>query len=986
MAIAVKLLGTPQALQAGEWQVLPADKRSCLLAYLAFCNDWVGREHVAALFWPDVPDSQARRNLRQLISRTRKLVLAEEFQVEPEQMRWLVETDVARFRQAVGQQDWEGAATCYRGHLCEGLPEAGEGFESWLELERENLQVAWREAVLKRAGELEAERRYPEAADALQRLLSHDTLAEDVLQHYLRCAYLAGRREAALSAFDAFADNLREELDLEPLEETRDLAASIRLAEPLSLDVETEAEPVRVPVAILRPQQFVGREDALQQALTTPSSVVMLSGEAGVGKTRLMEVLAPKAPILRCQEGLQNVPYHPVQGLVRGAGMPAVPPLGSYLEDLARLVPDIAPNITPGPADPHTAKPRLLEALARYLEGIVSEHKGERFQLTFEDLQWADPATLELLVFLSARGTLRLVGSYRDHETTPKLREALQSVRATTLKLEPLDEQAVQALLADLIGQERGPPVFSRWLHHTTGGNPMFLLEILKSMFESGDLWAEGSGWRTSLDDITHDYSEFTPPPVVTDVIQRRLADLPSEVKRVLETAAVVGEGFNPELLGSVSRLSSWVTLEALEEAEARGVVRGERFAHDLIRKSLYHGLSQMRRRLLHAAVADALSGLPETDPAVLAEHWLDAQQPQKAIESWQAGAQLRRERGLYAEAAMLLERALEYASDSETSRRLRVLLGSLYKEMGRHRDAEAMVSDLLGLIDDPPTRAAAHEIQAGNLFYQGKLTEAKTVADAGLAIARTSGDVSLSRRLLVTKAMLLHSVGEHLEALALLEPMVVSARKKAPDLALSQQLSHVAAIYDMLGRHEEALPLHLEALTLAERIGARYAQVDAALNLLYCYMDLGRTEQGITPAEEALELGRYEGTDTLRNNLAAALADLGRLEEATSHYQTLTEESSDPTLLCIAWSRLADLYERVGCSDEVQPALERGIDFAHQTEFAVAQVRAVINTLRLGSSEQTTKIQPLLQQLQPETLPTNLRTELESALASLSA
>lgn len=981
VAIVVQLLGQ---FQAGD-RTLPADKRGCLLAHLAYDGRWLTRDQVAFLFWPDTDEQSARRNLRQLLSRVKSLPSTETVEIEPTRLRWRVDTDIARFRQAVARREWEEAVALYRGELLAGFAADGaDGFGAWLELERENLRSTFRQAVLGAAQQLEAAGASLEAAHRLRPLLDGDELAEDALQAYLRNAYLAGQRDLALAAYRQFSDRLLEELGLEPLPETQQLADTISAAAPLRLPARGAARTTAVPLSIRKPPRLVGRDETCHEALAAPGPVVLLAGEAGVGKTRLLEALAPHAPRVSCLEGLQAVPYRPLLTLIqeltdRGV---ALPDLGAYLPDLARLLPEVAPGVTPGPAEPTTAKARLLEALSRYFEGVCAG--GGAFDLAFDDLQWADDGTLELLALLGARGRLRILGAFRRFERTAALDRALSGLSSSgslnVLDLEPLAEGDLRELLAQLIGSGSGPPAFSRWLHERSGGNPMFALETLRSLFESGTLQSGREGWHTDIDAVTRDYSEIDTPAAIADVVRRRVSHLSAETARTLQAAAVVRAGFTPRLLAQVVGLSEWAVLDALEEAEAGGLVEGDRFRHDLLRQSIYQAVPAVRRRLLHGRVAEALADAGE--PLEVAEHWLAAGEAARACELWREAAAQLRDQGLVQEAIAILRRALEHAPEQAVAWSLESLLAGLHANAGDIGAAEALATDILAGCDTPRLRAAALEVISGCYLKQGRLEDAERVAREAIGVARAAGEVRLVQSISAHLASALVYTGRLDEAQAIIEPIVADLRERGPELDYLIQLDNLAVIYDNTGRSEEALPLHLETLAGVKRLGARFRQVDIALNLLACLIDLGRPEEGLAAAEEALQLGSYEATEMLRNNLARALMDLGRYDEAARHFEVQTRESQDPTLLAIAWARLARIYARLGRERELREALEEALSVATRTEYDLGRAAAVISLLTLGTPEQREAAAQLAERIDRNALVASLRAELERALA----
>jgi predicted ATPase len=241
--------------------------------------------------------------------------------------------------------------------------------------------------------------------------------------------------------------------------------------------------------------------------------------------------------LLRCREGLESLPFYPVLEYLK-TRLEQLPELGPYREDLARLLPEVWPGYTPSPAEPLSAKARLLEALARALQ--------TQDRLIFDDLQWADEGTLELLLYLRNQDK-GIIGAYRTQEASSALNKTLEVLRSNTLEeiiLSPLATASLQSLLGDLMRNQQGPPVFSTWLHDKTGGNPFFALETIKALFETGVLRAEDGDWHSDLDNLSKDYSELVVPPKVAELVQRRVSRLSEASLRLVQAASVVDEGF----------------------------------------------------------------------------------------------------------------------------------------------------------------------------------------------------------------------------------------------------------------------------------------------------------------------------------------------------------------------------------------------------------------------------------------------------------
>ena len=297
----LRLLGKARVFDGSTWLEAPLDKRFALLAYLACAEDWVDRGALAFLFWPDTSDARAKRNLRNIIFRTKALPFASGLQTIAGALRWQVDSDVHRFHHAVLREDWEKAAELHGGELLQGLNlDDSPEFTAWLELERKRLRESWRRVAAQRAARLEQCGLHQQAAELAKSLSDSDELDEEALQTFVRNAFLGGRREAALAAYHGFARKLQQEFGLEPLPATQELINSLRrgtgeIAAPTPSDGAPHT-PRRAPRKQLgsfpaENTSFVGREREVAEiidAVTRPECrLLTLVGPGGIGKTRL---------------------------------------------------------------------------------------------------------------------------------------------------------------------------------------------------------------------------------------------------------------------------------------------------------------------------------------------------------------------------------------------------------------------------------------------------------------------------------------------------------------------------------------------------------------------------------------------------------------------------------------------------------------------------------------------------------------------------
>ncbi len=298
MQAQLELLGGPRLLLDGIKQDLSINRSLLLASYLAFQADWVSRDEILTVFWPQATEVKARQSLRALIYQCKKMPYAFAFAFEDQQMRWLGQTDISAFQEAISKGQWQKAVELYSGAFLEKVQsDDSSAFNSWLEQTRDELLSAWRNGALLVAKEDIALARYNPAINLLEAVLYSDFLAEDVVQLSMRAYALAGQKEKALKTFEVFRKSLLKELELEPVEATLELAEKIRtgLLEP-SVKLADIPGPTqeRLSQASFLPQAltpFVGRTLELlelSQLLKQENTrLITLLGPGGIGKSRL---------------------------------------------------------------------------------------------------------------------------------------------------------------------------------------------------------------------------------------------------------------------------------------------------------------------------------------------------------------------------------------------------------------------------------------------------------------------------------------------------------------------------------------------------------------------------------------------------------------------------------------------------------------------------------------------------------------------------
>lgn len=658
MLLRARLLGTFTVWDAQDSPLdLGSPTTRALLAYLLLNYETViDRRRLAFIFWPRVTESAARRNLRQYLHHLRQvllpidekgvLILADgnTLRLNPEIPIWL---DVAEFqrltRPEATVEELQQALELYRGDLLEDL------YEEWCESPRQQFHQRYLNALertidlLQRNGDLEGALQYAHL------WVSREPFDEGARRRLILLYALKGDRARAIAEYQSLVRFLEEELGAEPMAETQELFQALLSGDP-RLPVEEERTPAppsprsRRPIPPPSPIPLVDREQELarlealyQQATQGRGQLLLLAGEAGIGKTRLVQEFLsrhPQAPLLYsvCYELESMLPFAPLRqalnehpllqrALLRSKTNPPgwVTALFSFLPEVARLFPYL-----PHPAESSVAA--LREALTQLLLAMVAEVK-EPLHLILDDLHWADMPTWEWLASLARHITdvpLLVFGLYRS-EDLPGDRLALlnllkRSPLVLSWELAPLSPQDTMRLASHLFAAQQLDSIFWERLYQETEGNPFFIIEAAHALQESGP--AE----RMPLLSAS-----------VHQVIQARLERLSPASREALGAAAAFGRPFSLALLHSLLERPRPELVAEIENWVQRGLVQESRqgydFRHDKIRQVAYSSLSRARREYLHGRIAELLeNSLPPPDAATLAYHYARSDRPLQAL------------------------------------------------------------------------------------------------------------------------------------------------------------------------------------------------------------------------------------------------------------------------------------------------------------------------------------------------------------------
>lgn len=664
-----------------------------LLAFLLMKRgSSLSRSRLAYQFWPDSTEKQALTNFRHLLHGLRKVLPDADAFIEAnaKTIEWraddAVELDVDAFEEAeaaariackrgdlaLASAQFERAIALYKGDLLPGH------YDEWVSEAREGLRQRYAETLQSAVTCFEGKRDYAEAIRFCQRLRQFEPTREKTYATLMRLYSLSGDRAKALQVYRDCETVLRKELDVSACERTKELYRKLLTEEPLENEAKATAGAGLEPELLLqgRREEWSRLRAAWANALSGQAQLVVLIGEAGIGKSRLAEELyvsLARQGVAACRtrsysaEG--RLAYAPVCQWLRS---PVLYPGLGYLEpvwlaEIARVMPELKakfPDLPrPSAEQGNWQRHLLFEALSR---AVLA--KDEPVMLLLDDMQWTDQESLEWLQFLlrfAPAGKLLVTGTIREEELTqdhPLRRMMLdlsQDGQLSEIRLGPISAEDAALIGAAVAGRDLSASEAAR-LYETTEGNPLFVVESVRA------------GLRNRMENSLDSYEglEFsaTLPRKVHAVFTTRLAQLSAAALELSHIAAVFGRAFTIEMLVDVSGKPEDEASGLLDELWEKRILREQEpgvydFTHDKLREVSYEQISTPKRRLLHKKSSDVLERFFADDldavMAQLASHYEEAGQVSKAIDAYRRAGLAAKELNATREAIRLFEKAM---------------------------------------------------------------------------------------------------------------------------------------------------------------------------------------------------------------------------------------------------------------------------------------------------------------------------------------
>lgn len=952
MTASVYLLGSPRIERAGLTVHVDTRKAIALIAYLAVQSGFQSRDTLSALLWPESDQAGARGALRRTLSVLHKALGGTGLHIEREAVTLSqagVWCDLLVFEAAFAECRAHGhtpnevcnrcleplsqAVSVYKGDFMQGFTlRDSSDFDEWQFQQSEHLRRKYAQTLEKLIRLNNDRKRTDKALEYAQRWLGLDPLHEPAHRQLILLYASSGQRSMALRQYRECVRILDQELGVPPLEETTRLYQMVmenRISSESAL-VRSVLQPALKPAqqrstASDIPLPLVGRDAEFQhmhacyQALCDHGKsgrLMVIEGEAGSGKTYLantfltrMSAGTTRTLLVRCYESEINLAYAPLIRVLRTALVSEdtrvlIP--DHWFSELVRLLPELLiarPELPPLlTTESIGAQGRLFEALTQVFFMLIQGDKPGI--LAFEDVQWADQASLDVLAYLTKqlaehRQMVLLTWRTEDIPRTHRLQTMLLEqnrigVETTVLRLPRLDVRSVHDLIDAL--NLKGDEDLAERLHQESEGLPLFLTEYLR-LIRGGNHAVTDSDWSLPLG--------------IQDLLRSRLSPLNETARQLLGAAAVIGRRFDADLLRESSGRSEEETVDGLDELLLRGLIQNSddhepvyEFYHEKLRTLIYHEMGMARRRLLHRRTAQALLNRArhaDQLPAAAAEiayHFQHGGEEYEAAEYfYQAGNHARklfanREALHYFETALGLTypnpaalyqhtgdlytllgdydaalRSYEAAiarSGTDNLARLEHCLARMFHRMGQWELAEGYFRSAFEGLPESHVSARAAVLADWSLTacHRSEIERALELAEMALNIADTTDDPSARAQAHNMLGILARKEGDFDHAHFHLKHSVEIAE------SLNEISMHIAALNNLaltltdMQQFAEAQRLLEEALEQCQRQGDRHHEAALHNNLADLFHKTRQPELAMFHLKQAVSLFAQIGVD----------------------------------------------------------------------------------------------------------------------------
>jgi len=703
---------------------------------------------------------------------------------------------------------------------------------------------------------------------------------------------------------------------------------------------------------------FAGRKNELsrlKEELTkvevTGVSLLFISGEAGIGKTRLIHefrdnVVKESAIFLSgtCYfEG--SDPYLPFKKAFNRIDDFEIDPKDVDIED----------------EDMFTAERRATFYKTTELIEKLSQEKP--LVIFLDDLHWAGEASLQLLYYMVdnlEESAVLFIGTYRPQEA--EMNDAFIEIKQRMLRervheeirLGSLDRNTTETMVKKILSAEEVPEELSDMIHELSEGNPLFIREFSKALLDEGLVDTEEGVYPRSKDEITI-------PTLVDQIIDRRIDTLSEETRQVLKTGGVIGEEVPYELLENISSMDELRLLDhigMLVENELWSedpVSERFKFAHTLFRKVPLEKMSTIRKRKLHSKAAESILKIYgdeiEDWYSDLALHHSEAEEDDKAIEYYLKAAE--RAEKVYAQedALEMYEKALELISDSEESMRVQVLekMSDVNRVLGNYHESRNVLEKAMLITDDSQAHQRMYRKIAKTFERQGEFKRTLLFVEKGLSISEAANEERC--KLLDIKGWILMETGEPDKAQEIFDEVMDLGEELENKEIMADALHSLGTLELRVANYQSALDRLSESIELKEEIGYEKALGRSLQNKGIIYLHLGELNKALDALSKSIEIEEKIGNKKLlaiylinQGNVYRVKGELDTVEKKYQDSFDIFKKVGDKRGMCLVLNNLGDIYRIRGDLEGAMERYERSHELSIEIDLDQGKAQSMMN------------------------------------------
>lgn len=726
--------------------------------------------------------------------------------------------------------------------------------------------------------------------------------------------------------------------------------------------VQFQGDPVIGRVDVL--SEFEDRYDALERK---GSQAILVTGEAGIGKTTLLN---------QFRERLQDENQPPA--IATGhCEQQTQPPYQAFREILAALPADQEPatlfentpsRIATDAEELQQRKRELFASVANQLRAVATT---QPVVVIVEDLQWADPGTINLFDYLLEDVgqwgyPILFVGTYstssidRTHRIQKIADRTAETGRGTIIELEPFDQEMVESLLGAILNVDHVPATFTEAVCEHTGGTPLFVTELCRHLTQKMGPFHTGAQLPATLRDLSV-------PASIERAIAERLESMPADLRTVLETGALIGREFSFDVLRAATEVATDTLIESIEILTRLDVWERSgdeiEFVHGVMRDETLAAIAEKDRGRLHENVATAIESVHAADikayVPLLATHYEQIGEYSTAFEYYRKAGQYAAETSALEEAVHQFDNALELAREHEVASEsaLAAVLrerGSALLTLGEVDEAAAAFEDSLEIaaeINDREAIAASRNKIAKLATKRDEFTKAWSSAMKAREIATALDAGQLHTESLIYLGNIATKRGDLEQAKDLCQDGLALARTQEDPDAQARLLNRLGVVAFKQGAFDQARDYYERGLEISRELGDSNLEANCLINLGNIVARRGNYDQARRYYEQSLdikaEIGDRESEGVILTNLGVIALYQGDYEQAAQYHErslAISREIDDKTGIATCLNNLGDVAIKQGAYTEAREYLEESLEIIGKIDNSRREAQSLHN------------------------------------------